>query len=344
MITQHSSDIFDDWDPGARRKPVTREKRRYELQRFASVLVHDGADPASLTSISTLVEMENVKRGLRWLRDERFEGELTGGLQNIAIALASAARWHVNVDAPHQTRLSDIVKRCAPTEQGMTLKNRLRMEPFKDPDLVRRHLDLPERLFARVGEQPNAKRAAVRAETALAIAMLSWCPIRIGNLRAIELDRHLVRERRGRSQKVYLVIPSGEVKNSIDIKFDLPPLVVALLDRFITEHRAQLAPPGSRFLFSRRSGDAPVDYNALAERIKATLRGELGVDFSTHNFRHLAGLIWLLENPTSYEVVRRLLGHKAASTAMDFYVGLQTDAAHKAFTDLLAEHRERRHG
>lgn len=134
------------------------------------------------------------------------------------------------------------------------------------------------------------------------------------------------------------------MKNSVDIKFELPPLVVELLDRFLSDHRPLLAPQRSCFLFSRRAGDAPIDYNSLALRIKKLLRSELGVDFSSHNFRHLAGLIWLLENPTGFEVVRRLLGHKAASTTIDFYVGLQADAAHKAFTDLLKTYRGDDHG
>ena len=134
------------------------------------------------------------------------------------------------------------------------------------------------------------------------------------------------------------------MKNNIDIKFELPTLIVDLLDRFIMEHRPSLAPTGSTYLFSRRAANAPVEYNAIALRIKKMLRSELGVDFSSHNFRHLAGLIWLLENPTGFEVVRRLLGHKTASTAMDFYVGLQTDAAHKAFTDLVKGYREKQHG
>ena len=337
-------DIFADWNPGADRKPVTREKRRYEIQRFASALVHAGVDPAELTSLEVLVARDNVRLGMRWLRDERFGGTLSGGLQNIAIALANAARWQVQVDHAHQAWLNDIVKRCGPSDRGMTQKNQMRMEPFKDPELVRAYLDLPEKLFGTLSKQPNANRAAVLAETALAIGILSWCPIRIGNLREIEIDRHLHRERRGRKQRIYLLIPSDQVKNNVDIKFELPPLVIALLDRFIADHRPLLAPAGSRFLFSRRSGDAPIDYNALASRIKDTMRSELGVDFSSHNFRHLAGLIWLLESPTEYEVVRRLLGHKAASTAMDFYVGLRTDAAHKAFTDLLKRYRGSDHG
>ena len=70
--------------------------------------------------------MANIKSGLRWLRDTRFGGELTGGLQNIAFALANAARWHVGVDSVHQAKLNVIVKRCTSDERGMTLKNRLR--------------------------------------------------------------------------------------------------------------------------------------------------------------------------------------------------------------------------
>ena len=345
-------DIFDDWSPGADRKPVTREKRRYEIQRFASTLVHAGADPAELASLEVLFRMDNVSLGLRWLRDERFGGDLTGGLQNIVIALANAARWQVRVAPEHQKRLNAIVKRCSPGDRGMTQKNQQRVEPFKSPELVRAYLDLPEKLFGTLSKQPNANRAAVQAETALAIAMLSWCPIRIGNLREIEIDRHLHRERRSRSrnrnrnrsQNVYLVIPSAQVKNNVDIKFELPDLVIDLLDAFMADHRPLLASSGSHFLFSRRSDNAPIDYNALALRIKNTMRSEFDVEFSSHNFRHLAGLIWLLENPTDFEVVRRLLGHKAASTAMDFYVGLRTDAAHRAFTDLLKRHRKNDHG
>lgn len=344
MTQDECIDIFADWNPGADRKPITREKCRYEIQRFASALVHAGADPAELTSLEVLVRKDNVSLGLRWLRDERFGGDLTGGLQNITIALANAACWQVRVAPNHQKWLNAIVKHCSPADRGMIQKNQLRMEPFKSPELVRAYLDLPEKLFSSLSKQPNANRAAVQAETALAIAMLSWCPIRVGNLRAIELDRHLHRERRGRRQKVYLVIPASQTKNRVDIKFELPPLAVELMDRFIADHRPLLAPAGSRFLFSRRSDDAPIDYNSLALRIKSTMRSELGVDFSSHNFRHLAGLIWLLENPTDYEVVRRLLGHKAASTAMDFYVGLRTDAAHEAFTGLLKRYREQNHG
>ena len=45
LAQESNGDIFADWNPGARRKPITREKRRYEIQRFASALVHAGVAP-----------------------------------------------------------------------------------------------------------------------------------------------------------------------------------------------------------------------------------------------------------------------------------------------------------
>ena len=340
LNTGAGDDIFADPGPAQGRKPVTREKRRYELQRFASALVHAGIDASALTSIAVLVDKSNIATGLRWLRDNRFGGELTGGLQNIAIALATAARRHARVDPEHQATLDSIARQCGASERGMTLKNRLRMEPFKDPATLRSYLDLPEKITVVAVNTKNAERAAATAETALVIAILTWCPIRVGNLREIDLDRHLRREVRGRQQRVYLVVPGQQVKNNVDILFELPPPVVELLDRFVDDFRPRLAPSGSRFLFARRSGDAPLDYGSLARRVKQAFRDHLGVTFTSHNFRHLAGLIWLMENPTGFEVVRRLLGHKAASTAMDHYVGLQTDVAHQAFSELLARRRE----
>lgn len=188
----------------------------------------------------------------------------------------------------------------------------------------------------------NARRAAVLAETALAIALMTWCPVRIKNIRHIDFAQNFHRETRRKRTRVYYVVPKGVVKNAVDIKFELPPHLIEMLDRFVADYRPLLAPRGGRFLFSMRGRDEAIDYNSISTRITATIRDHLGLTFTTHNFRHLAGLIWLIQHPTDYEVVRRLLGHRSASTAMDFYVGLRTDAAHAAFSQLLADFREGR--
>ena len=69
-------------------------------------------------------------------------------------------------------------------------------------------------------------------QTALALAILLICPIRVKNLAALNLERHVRRSRPG-GGKVHLVIPAHEVKNRADLEFELSPDVVAILDRYI---------------------------------------------------------------------------------------------------------------
>ncbi len=58
-----------------------------------------------------------------------------------------------------------------------------------------------------------------------------------------------------------------------------------------------------------------------------------------HLFRHLTAMIWLTANPGSYEAARRLLGHSSVSTTIDFYAGLEADAALQAFGKVIAKTR-----
>ena len=44
-------------------------------------------------------------------------------------------------------------------------------------------------------------------------------------------------------------------------------------------------------------------------------------------FRHLAGYLYLRQNPGGHEVVRRLLGHRSITTTVQFYAGMETTAA-----------------
>ena len=42
-----------------------------------------------------------------------------------------------------------------------------------------------------------------------------------------------------------------------------------------------------------------------------------------HQFRHLAGFLYLQHNPGGHEVVRRLLGHESIETTLTFYAGME---------------------
>ena len=50
-----------------------------------------------------------------------------------------------------------------------------------------------------------------------------------------------------------------------------------------------------------------------------------------HLFRHIAAKLYLDANPGSYEVMRRVLGHRSIETTTAFYTGLETAAAVRHF-------------
>jgi site-specific recombinase XerD len=50
-----------------------------------------------------------------------------------------------------------------------------------------------------------------------------------------------------------------------------------------------------------------------------------------HLFRHIGAKLFLDDNPGAYEVVRRVLGHRAIATTTNFYTGLETAAAVRHF-------------
>lgn len=315
----------------------TAALRKGSLQRLASSMVHAGTPATELTDLSALLVPERVRHALNWLMQKRDLASGSGGLFNIMIAVVLAAQHASRLSDEQRRTLATWKKRLAPRTKGMTAKNRQRMLNVRNPKVLRRVLAVPNLLVleARVIEDP--KRAATRIETAVAIGLLLSCPIRFANLCAIDLDANLVRIGHGRSATTYLRFAACEVKNRQELQFEIPPAVEELIARFMHHHRRTLLAVESRFLFSHRSKEAPVGQTSLRRRIGEAIRRLAGVDLSPHNFRHLAGQIMLMEFPGQYETVRRLLGHKSGSTALDHYIGLEIDMAHRAFTDLLTQ-------
>lgn len=330
-----TDDIFDLDAPPSPISTSTRKRLKGSIHRFASALVLDGTDPAELRTLADLVEIERVKRGLRVIMD-RLGGKPTGGLGNFARALKQVARWHVKVPPEQLAQLTKLTMRLSPQQRGMVAKNRARLEPFKNRETVFQLLTLPERIIDDLSRVKCQKRRAARFETALAIMVLCYCPVRFGNLRSIEIDRHIVRHRTGRKgHRTLLVFPDSEVKNRREITLLLPPAIESMIDLFVSEHRPHLIEVPSRYLFSKRSDDAPIGALTLSKRITDAIRADLGRTMTPHNFRHLAGLVYLQVNPDGFHAVSRLLGHANSSTATQAYTGLETDAAHEAFTRLL---------
>lgn len=329
-------DLFSEDGPATPLAPATRKGHKGTILRFASVLVHAGCDPSSLKRLSDLVVVETVKLGLRWLHENRFDQKKTPGLANIAIALKTAARWYVKVDPAHYDALVRIVSQASPRQTGaITEKNRDRLEPLKDTDRLIDFLKVPAELLKLASKAKSPARAATAYETALAIALLTFCPVRAANLLSIELDRHLVRLGRGRKSRTLLCFPASEVKNGQDLTFELPEALVAMIDTFVTVHRSALSDCASPYLFVGRNRTGRLDYSALSRRITTALNVHAGIDLTPHGFRHVACLIYGTMHRNDFEAMRLLLGHKSTSSVIKFYAMIEMDAVHKAYSDVL---------
>jgi integrase len=327
------NDEDEDLDLGPLRpvRPTTLKTRARQLRAAASSLVHSGVPVEQITSIADLVGVRHVKLILHFLMQRNQDRQTSGGVAQMAIFLAKVAQHWAKVDAQHHLKLKALAGRVAVPMSGMTAKNRARLRPFDDDQMVIDFVCLPDTIRRKVERDPRLPRLkAPLAQMAAAIAILIVIPLRRTNLAAIDIDRHLVANRNG----VYLVIPEAETKNRSPINFQIPPFALETIKWYIREYRHYLVKGDSRALFPGAGGESKSP-QTLANQIKAAVKKFLGLEFNIHLFRHTAGKIFLDLKPGNYEVVRQLLSHKSIHTTTSAYSGAETRRAGLLYANLL---------
>lgn len=344
LTVSGGEDLFADDAPAKPLRDSTRQSTKGTVLRIASAAVHAGLEAMQLTSLATLVQIDVAKKALTWVHDERLGKRRTGALANMASVLRNAARYHVKVDPKHLEALRRIVSQARPDDPGtMTDKNRAALAPFNDIDTLIALVRLPGTLIHEAGEAKSAIARATRYETALAIALLTYCPVRSENLLGIDLDRHILRIGRGRRARTVLSIPVDEVKNHQDLAFELPDALVAMIDEFVSTHRPCLAKGTGRYLFAGRTRKGALDRSALSRRVERALVRHVGHRLTLHQFRHLSVLIYGRFHKNDFEAMRLLLGHKSPTTVIKYYALIETEAVHRAYGSILktiAENRD----
>ena len=321
---------LDDDGPLRPSRPATIETRTRQLRTAASVLARSGVDPATITGIARLVEVDNFKLILHF-HMERAGGKTSGGVAQIASCLRNVARHYVKVDEEHDRKMSALCKRVSVQTGGLTAKNRERLRPFDDPEHVRRFLCLPDTIRQHVERDKRAPaQKAVLAQVAAAIALLQATPIRKANLCAIDIHRHLKPQRKG----VHLVISESETKNRHPVDFNIPPYALNILRWYMAEYRPYLVREPTDALFPGRNGKHKTAAT-LGLQIKKTVFEFTGLAFNVHLFRHFAGKAFLDQQPGNYEVVRQVLGHKRLDTTTSFYSGAEAKQASVMFNDMV---------
>jgi integrase len=192
---------------------------------------------------------------------------------------------------------------------------------------------------ARSQQRHAPVRAAVTAQLAVAIAILTAAPVRLANLTAIELGTNLIKPG-GPGSNYWLVFPDYDVKNRVRLEFPLEDYLTRLIDEYVHDFRPTLVRGRNEdWLFpgQRKGAKGKVSFSGqITKRIhKAT-----GVRITVHQFRHAAAAIILQRRPGEYELVRRILGHRNVQTTINSYVGLENIQASEIFGKIVLEHMD----
>jgi integrase len=316
-------------------RPSTIKRREQQVRAFASGLALRGRDPATITGLRDLVEIDAYTEGLRFFI-ERSGGKSTTAIVDLSGALTAIARHHLRLDQDHLGRMAAINRKLRVGPRSLTLKNRARLRQFDDPANVAALLGLPHKLIGIATRNRNLRAGALQAQAAAAIEILIMTAVRRGNLTNLDLEQNLVRPGRGRQRHVYF--PASDVKNAQEIEYPLPPESVELIERYVTEFRPRLASPSCTALFPGRWG-GPKGANTLGGQISKIIRYHTGLEMTPHLFRHVMAKIYLDVIPGRYGVVQRTLGHRSIDTTTTYYTGLETAAAVRHFDAVILKLR-----
>jgi integrase len=219
---------------------------------------------------------------------------------------------------------------------GLTPKNLQLVRQVLTEGVWSEVISLPTVLMqqARSANDHAPIKAAVTAQTAVAIAILTFAPIRLSNLVGIQLGENLIKPG-GLNAPYWLVFPHYDVKNRVDLNFQFDQPLTDLIDEYVHEFRPTvLRGANTPWLFPGESGEPKT---ALGTQLTKRIQKAVGLRITVHQFRHAAAAVYLKHRPGDYETVRRLLGHRSIQTTIRFYCGLQTTQATEQFGKIIRE-------
>jgi hypothetical protein len=275
--------------------------------------------------------MQNFKRAIGFIR-KRNGDKSTEALFGLATGLKAIARHHVKVDETHLNQLKRICARLDQTADRTRRRNRDRLEQFEDKANLARLLNLPEHLANKAQAAGfRSRRAALWMQTAVAIELLLFCPMRVGNLAALDLDRHM-RWRTVNRRKILLIsIPAVEVKNGVPLNYELVGSSAALVRAYLDQARPQLLGAPSTALFPKLNGAAkqPGD---LSTQIRRTIFEESGLVVNAHLFRSIAARIHNMIAAGDFGTVAHVLSDRIG-TVMKAYANHEQTSSLRRYQD-----------
>ena len=317
----------------------TAVQRDRQLRRLIGAEVQRGVNPDDLHSLADVIQPDRLKEGLRFMHERCSNGSHVQLRDIHSLALVIASRW-AELPRDRFEEIKKLGRGLKNARGGMTEKNRKRLAQFCDDGNVGQLLLLPEKLVRAARKGPAGYNASLKVQMAVAISILIFAPLRLGNLRTLDRTRHFYWDRSNGRRALHIVIPKDEVKNDVELEYPLPDEVTELIDHYIAKHQPRLAnghPSG--LLFPGRTGQAKSE-SGLRNGLISTIRRETGLVMNPHLFRHLVGLLYLETNPGDYESVRLLLGHKSINTTIKFYTGQEIRRTVERYDKIILERQD----
>ena len=329
-------DLSEDGPPKPAR-PATLVTRERQLRMAASALIHKGVPKEDLTCIRSMLTLERHQLILRFFLD-RNGGKPSPQLGYMASFLKTVAKYWLKLDEEALQPFDKLSRRLNQSNRGrgLTPKNRSRLRPFDDPQMVQQFLELPFRIREDVEKDKKSpiRRRALLAQRAAAIAILQIMPVRRRNFSSTDMEQNLI----ARGKRLYLVFEGDETKNDDPIDLEFPPDTKDLIAWYVREYRPHLVSEPNAALFPGE-GEKPKGSATLAAQVKKVIKDYLGIDFNMHLFRHAGTKIYLDVRPGNYEVMRRVLGHRSINTTTSTYAGAENKSAGLHFASVLGERR-----
>ena len=318
--------------------PGTIGTRRAELVAVARMAVRLGVPIDNLTSLAALLHPDVVEPVIEayWQKngDEPRTFTIDLGWKVLRMARETGCLDQAALDRLDEMRAALEQHR----REGLTPKNLQIVRQVLTDGVWSEVVSLPNVLMqqARSAKDHAPIKAAVTAQLAAAVAILSFAPIRRSNLVSIELGINLIKPG-GLNTPYWLVFPHFDVKNRIDLNFKFDQPLTDLIDEYIHEFRpALLRGANASWLFPGETGK-PKTALAFGQQIVVRIQKAVGLRITPHQFRHAAATIYLKHHPGDYEFVRRFLGHRDIQTTIRFYCGLETMQATEHFGKLIRQ-------
>jgi integrase len=316
----------------------TIRTRRAELVAMARMAVRLGVPIESLTSLAALLQPDVVERVIDAYWQKSGEEPTTSTI-DLGWKLLRMARETGCLDQALLDRLEEMRSALEQhRREGLTPKNLQLVRQVLTAGVWSEVVSLPNVLMqqARSAKNHAPIKAAVSAQLAAAVAVLTFAPVRLSNLVSIQLGQNLIKPG-GLDTAYWLVFPHYDVKNRVDLNFQFDQPLTDLIDEYVQEFGpALLRGANSAWLFPGE-GDQPKATLLLGQQITARIQKAIGLRITPHQFRHAAAAIYLKHRPGDYETVRRVLGHRDIQTTVRFYCGLETMQATEQFGNLIRQ-------